>query len=131
MTGNLSHQIEHHLFPDPPSNRYPDIASRVRELCQRYGLPYNTGTLTSQTTKVWKRILRLALPGGGTPPGHHRRGQSGCGGAALRGLIHVTRPTPLPCESGCGVGCSYAGYRVVSECVAAWQPRDSAGPPAR
>ena len=37
-------------------------------MCQRCGLPYITGTLTSQTTKVWERILLLALPGGGTPP---------------------------------------------------------------
>jgi linoleoyl-CoA desaturase len=64
MTGNLSHQIEHHLFPDLPSNRYAELAPHVRDLCQRYGLPYNTGTLTAQTTKVWKRILRLSLPGG-------------------------------------------------------------------
>ena len=26
MTGNLSHQIEHHLYPDLPSNRYAEIA---------------------------------------------------------------------------------------------------------
>jgi fatty acid desaturase len=64
MTGNLSHQIEHHLFPDLPSNRYADLAPHIRDLCQRYGLPYNTGTLAAQTTKVWKRILRLSLPGG-------------------------------------------------------------------
>ncbi|HEX5510271.1 MAG TPA: acyl-CoA desaturase, partial [Actinomycetales bacterium] len=38
MTGNLSHQIEHHLFPDMPSNRYIEIAPRIREICQRYGL---------------------------------------------------------------------------------------------
>ena len=30
MTGNLSHQIEHHLFPDLPSNRYAEIAPKVR-----------------------------------------------------------------------------------------------------
>ena len=28
MTGNLSHQIEHHLFPDLPARRYPEIAGR-------------------------------------------------------------------------------------------------------
>src|SRR5690606_3812044 len=33
LTGNLSYQIEHHLFPDLPSNRYPEIAARVRALC--------------------------------------------------------------------------------------------------
>ena len=27
MTGNLSHQIEHHLFPDLPSNRYAEVAA--------------------------------------------------------------------------------------------------------
>ena len=30
MTGNLSHQIEHHLYPDLPSNRYAEIARRRR-----------------------------------------------------------------------------------------------------
>jgi fatty acid desaturase len=63
MSGNLSHQIEHHLFPDLPSNRYAEIAPRVRDLCDRFALPYNTGTLTRQTIRVWKRILRLSLPG--------------------------------------------------------------------
>lgn len=43
MTGNLSHQIEHHLFPDLPARRYPEIAPQVRALCEKHGLPYNTG----------------------------------------------------------------------------------------
>ncbi|MBX6766296.1 MAG: acyl-CoA desaturase [Actinomadura rubrobrunea] len=67
MTGNLSHQIEHHLFPDLPSNRYAEIAPRVRALCERFGLPYNSGSLARQTASVWKRILRLSLPGPGRP----------------------------------------------------------------
>ena len=29
MSGNLSFQIEHHLFPDLPSNRYQEIAPKV------------------------------------------------------------------------------------------------------
>ena len=45
MTGNLSHQIEHHLFPDLPSNRYAEVAPKVQEICKRYGLPYTTGPL--------------------------------------------------------------------------------------
>jgi linoleoyl-CoA desaturase len=64
MTGNLSHQIEHHLFPDLPSNRYAEIAPRVREICERYGLPYNAGPLPTQYAKVWRKIIRLAFPGG-------------------------------------------------------------------
>ncbi len=64
LSGNLSHQIEHHLFPDLPSNRYPELAPRVRALTDRYGLPYNIGSLSRQFgTTLWK-ILRLAFPGG-------------------------------------------------------------------
>ena len=62
MSGNLSHQIEHHLFPDLPSNRYPELAPRVRALAARYGLPYNSGSLSRQFgSTVWK-ILRLSFP---------------------------------------------------------------------
>jgi NADPH-dependent stearoyl-CoA 9-desaturase len=63
MTGNLSHQIEHHLFPDIPSNRHAEIAPKIRDLCERYGLRYNTGSLVHQAGNVWSRVLRLALPG--------------------------------------------------------------------
>ncbi|MEV3960472.1 fatty acid desaturase [Nocardia sp. NPDC050193] len=62
MTGNLSHQIEHHLFPDLPSNRYADVAVRVRELCDKYDLPYTTGSLPVQYFKAWRTILKLSLP---------------------------------------------------------------------
>ena len=62
MTGNLSHQIEHHLFPDLPARRYPEIAPEVREICERYGLAYNTGPLRRQLGSVARKILRLALP---------------------------------------------------------------------
>ncbi len=64
MSGNLSHQIEHHLFPDLPARRYPEMAVEVREICQRYGLPYNTGGLGKQLFSVFKKIVRLSLPGG-------------------------------------------------------------------
>ena len=62
MTGNLSHQIEHHLFPDMPSNRYGEIAPTVREICERYGLGYTTGPLHRQITQTWRSIARLSLP---------------------------------------------------------------------
>ncbi len=63
MTGNLSFQIEHHLFPDMPSYRYAEIAPRVQEVCERYGLPYTTGRLSRQFGQVVRTIFRLALPG--------------------------------------------------------------------
>ena len=65
LTGNLSFQIEHHLFPDLPSNRYAEIAPRVRAVCERHGLPYNSGRLGRQYRSVLRQVLRLAFPGGG------------------------------------------------------------------
>jgi len=62
MSGNLSHQIEHHLFPDLPARRYPEIAPEIRALCEKYGLPYNTGPLRKQLGSVWGKIFKLALP---------------------------------------------------------------------
>jgi NADPH-dependent stearoyl-CoA 9-desaturase len=62
MSGNLSHQIEHHLFPDLPAHRYAEISGEVREICRRYGLPYNTGSLTEQFGSVVRKIWRFALP---------------------------------------------------------------------
>ncbi|MQY20006.1 fatty acid desaturase family protein [Nocardia macrotermitis] len=62
MTGNLSHQIEHHLFPDLPSNRLASIAVRVRALCDKYDLPYTTGSMPVQYGKSWRTIIKLSLP---------------------------------------------------------------------
>jgi fatty acid desaturase len=62
LSGNLSHQIEHHLFPDLPARRYPEVAQQVQDICERYGLPYNTGPLHRQVGSVFKKICRLALP---------------------------------------------------------------------
>ncbi|PTL60094.1 fatty acid desaturase family protein [Paraconexibacter algicola] len=65
MTGNLSHQIEHHLFPDIPASRYASMAPQVRAVCERWGLPYHSGRLGPQYRSVGKKILRLSFPGGG------------------------------------------------------------------
>jgi linoleoyl-CoA desaturase len=62
MSGNLCYQIEHHLFPDLPSNRYAEISIRVRELCEKYDLPYTTGSLLRQYGQSFWTILKLALP---------------------------------------------------------------------
>jgi NADPH-dependent stearoyl-CoA 9-desaturase len=62
MTGNLCYQIEHHLFPDLPHNRYPEIAKRVRALCVTYDLPYTTGPLHRQYLLTVRTICKLALP---------------------------------------------------------------------
>ena len=62
MTGNLSFQIEHHLFPDLPSNRYSEIAPKVKELFERYGLTYTEGPLPKQVASAWRKVIRLSLP---------------------------------------------------------------------
>jgi linoleoyl-CoA desaturase len=62
MTGNLSFQIEHHLFPDLPSNRYQQIAPQVQALFDKYGLTYTTGSLPRQVASAWKKVIRLSLP---------------------------------------------------------------------
>jgi linoleoyl-CoA desaturase len=62
LSGNLSHQIEHHLFPDIPAHRYAEIAPRVRALCAKYGLQYNTGSFNHQFSSVLERIFQYALP---------------------------------------------------------------------
>jgi linoleoyl-CoA desaturase len=64
MSGNLSHQIEHHVFPDLPSNRYAEISVRVRALFDKYGLDYNARPLVQQVGSAWHRVVRLSLPNG-------------------------------------------------------------------
>jgi linoleoyl-CoA desaturase len=91
MSGNLSFQVEHHLYPDMPSSRYKEIAPRVRAICERYDLPYNTGPFRKQFGSVQRTIARLAFPGG------RRRPKPG------------PWREPTPEESGNGAGPARAG----------------------
>jgi fatty acid desaturase len=63
LSGNLSFQIEHHLFPDLPAHRFAEISGEVQEILRRYGVPYNTGPLPRQFASVVAKIVRLAWPG--------------------------------------------------------------------
>jgi linoleoyl-CoA desaturase len=62
MAGSLGYQIEHHLFPDLPCNRYPEISVKVKDICERYRLPYTSGPLRKQYGQVIRTIMRLSLP---------------------------------------------------------------------
>src|SRR5436190_21062102 len=95
-SGNLGYQVEHHLFPDMPSSRYAEIAPRVKEICERYELPYNIGPLSKQLGMVQRTILRLAFPGGEPrpKPGPYRP----AGAEAAAGKGH--RPVPDPGPTG-------------------------------
>jgi fatty acid desaturase len=64
MSGNLSHQVEHHLFPDLPSNRYAEIAPKVRALFDKYDLTYCTRPMPQQVYSAWHKVVRLSLPNG-------------------------------------------------------------------
>jgi fatty acid desaturase len=62
MSGNLCYQIEHHLYPDIPSNRYAQIAERVKAVCAKYELPYTTGPMARQYLLTLRTIVKLAFP---------------------------------------------------------------------
>ena len=62
MSGNLSYQIEHHLYPDMSSNRLAEAAVRVRAVCDKYDLPYVAGSLPVQYAKAWRTIAKMSLP---------------------------------------------------------------------
>jgi fatty acid desaturase len=62
MSGQLGYQIEHHLFPDLPSNRYAAISVKVKDLCKRYDIPYTTGPLYKQYGQTLRTIMKLSLP---------------------------------------------------------------------
>lgn len=40
----------------------------VKDICERYGLPYNGGPFLQQLGMVQRTILRLAFPGGKARP---------------------------------------------------------------
>ena len=62
LTGHLSCQVEHHLFPDVPSRHYLDMADEVQDICKRHNIPYNTGSFLGQYFTVVKRVLRYSFP---------------------------------------------------------------------
>jgi NADPH-dependent stearoyl-CoA 9-desaturase len=97
-SGNLGYQVEHHLFPDMPSSRYAEIAPQVKDICERYGLPYNHGPFSQQLGMVQRSILRLAFPGGEPrpKPGAYRGGD----GAPVARNGHVPEDTPEPGPTG-------------------------------
>ena len=62
LSGNLSHQIEHHLFPDMPANRYAEAAPKIRALCVEYSVNYNEANFFKQFWSVWVRLAKCSLP---------------------------------------------------------------------
>jgi hypothetical protein len=64
----------------------------VREICERYGLPYNVGPLHRQFGSVVKKIGRLALP---DSPRSLARGLGGTVGRAGSKLLSLGKRSVL------------------------------------
>jgi len=62
MSGHLSCQMEHHLFPDVPARHYPAMAKEVRALCAKHNIPYNSAGFFKQYFSVVKRIIKYSFP---------------------------------------------------------------------
>ena len=62
LSGHLSYQMEHHVFPDLPAHRYPEISEKVQAVCKKHGIHYNTGSFAKQYGTVLKRIFSYSLP---------------------------------------------------------------------
>lgn len=62
LSGHLSHQIEHHLYPDLPAWRYRELGPKVQNICERYGIPYHTDTLPNQIKSIAVNVVKYALP---------------------------------------------------------------------
>jgi len=62
LSGHLSCQIEHHLFPALPAHRYPEIAQKVEAVAKKHQIPYNTGSFWAQYKTVVNRILEFSRP---------------------------------------------------------------------
>jgi fatty acid desaturase len=111
ISGNLGYQVEHHLYPDMPSSRYSEIAPKIKDICERYELPYNSGRFSQQWLMVQRTILRLAFPGGkprrkpgpyrseGGQPGPQRSGE----GTRFRERVPAEHPAAGPEHQSTGV----------------------------
>ncbi|KQU28006.1 MULTISPECIES: fatty acid desaturase family protein [Nocardiaceae] len=111
MSGNLSYQVEHHLYPDMPSTRYKEVAPKIKDICERYQLPYNSGPLMKQWGSVQRTIIRLAFPGGkmAPKPGPYRGERVGGSSskpseaARFRNRVPAGHPDSGPEHNGGGV----------------------------
>lgn len=61
-TGHLSCQIEHHLFPAVPAHRYVAMSEQVKQVAEKYQIPYNSGSFIKQYATVLKRIYKFSFP---------------------------------------------------------------------
>lgn len=57
LIGGLNYQVEHHLFPNISHVHYPKIATIVKSVAQKYGLPYHVQPGFIQA--LWNHAIML------------------------------------------------------------------------
>lgn len=61
LVGYLNYQIEHHLFPNMPRHRYPEIAGRVKALCEKHNVPYTYTGLWKSFVDVYDKLDTVSV----------------------------------------------------------------------
>eukprot|EP00163_Fabomonas_tropica_P014815 TRINITY_DN2692_c0_g1_i2.p1 TRINITY_DN2692_c0_g1~~TRINITY_DN2692_c0_g1_i2.p1 ORF type:complete len:182 (+),score=37.45 TRINITY_DN2692_c0_g1_i2:1028-1573(+) len=54
--GGLNFHLEHHLFPRLPRHHYREASMRIKDICKRHGLPYDTKPFFDT---VWLTLVHL------------------------------------------------------------------------
>ena len=85
MSGNLCHQIEHHLYPDLPSNRLHEISVRVKRSLRQVRPALHHG-LVPAAVRQGVADHRQAVAAEQVPARHRRR----CAGDPQRADVHRT-----------------------------------------
>jgi len=57
LWGHLNYQIEHHLFPDIPSHRYPDMAKEVKAVCAKHGITYKLNDSWGKAIRNYVKVM--------------------------------------------------------------------------
>lgn len=69
LVGGLTHQVEHHLFPNISHIHYRKIAPIVKQTAEEYGLPYHSnGSFVSAIGKHYQMLRRLGRMEGQVNP---------------------------------------------------------------
>lgn len=62
LSGTLSAQIEHHLFPKMPPNRLRQVRSKVKEICGRHGVEYGESTWWRTWSQAIRYLGKMSFP---------------------------------------------------------------------
>ena len=104
MCGNLSFQVEHHLYPDMPSSRYQQIAPRVKEICEKLRPALQHRPAAQAVGRRAAHHPAAGLPGrrpapeAGPVPPHAGREAAPRAGRAASARLPVSRPCTDPRE---------------------------------